>query len=86
MGAMMLLTGLAIYKPTQLHLLTSSLGGYEMARWLHFWTTMGFLGFFAVHIVQVVLAGWNNFRAMVSGYEIQRVDEPDLEAERRRWD
>ena len=45
MGAMMLLTGLAIYKPTQLHVLTSLLGGYEMARWLHFWTTMGLSGF-----------------------------------------
>jgi thiosulfate reductase cytochrome b subunit len=83
MGALMLLTGLSIYKPTQLHLLTSLLGGYEMARWLHFWTTMGFLGFFVVHIVQVVLAGWNNFRAMVSGHEVQRVEAPSIEAERR---
>ena len=59
------------------------LGGYEMARWLHFWTTMGFLGFFVVHVVQVILAGWNNFRAMVSGYEVQRAEAPSLEAVRR---
>ena len=85
MGAVMLLTGLAIYKPTQLHWLTSLLGGYEMARWIHFWTTMAFLGFFVVHIVQVVLAGWNNFRAMVSGYEVQPVQAPSAEAERRSW-
>jgi thiosulfate reductase cytochrome b subunit len=85
MGAGMLLTGLAIYKPTQAHWLTSLVGGYEMARWLHFWLTMSFLGFFAVHIMQVVLAGWNNFRAMVSGREIQSTDSPSLEAERRRW-
>ena len=85
MGAVMLLTGLAIYKPTQLHWLTSLLGGYEMARWIHFWTTMGFLGFFVVHIAQVVLAGWNNFRAMVSGYEVQRVEAMSTEAERRSW-
>jgi hypothetical protein len=32
---------------------------------------MGFCGFFLVHVGQVVLAGWNNFRSMVSGYEIQ---------------
>lgn len=83
MGAMMLLTGVAIYKPTQLHWLTTALGGYEMARWLHFWTTMGLLGFFVIHIVQVVLAGWNNFRAMVSGYEVQRLEAPSIEAERR---
>ena len=72
MGAGSLVTGLAIYKPTQAHWLTSLLGGYEMARWLHFWLTMSFCGFFLVHVGQVVLAGWNNFRSMVSGYEIQR--------------
>jgi thiosulfate reductase cytochrome b subunit len=71
MGAGSLVTGLAIYKPTQAHWLTSLLGGYEMARWLHFWLMMGFCGFFVVHVAQVVLAGWNNFRSMVSGYELR---------------
>jgi thiosulfate reductase cytochrome b subunit len=46
MGVGSLLTGLAIYKPTQLHLLTSLLGGYEMARWLHFWLTTSYVVFF----------------------------------------
>jgi thiosulfate reductase cytochrome b subunit len=85
MGLGSLVTGLAIYKPTQAHWLTSLLGGYEMARWFHFWLTMGFCGFFVVHVGQVILAGWNNFRAMVSGYEIRRRDEPSLEAERSRF-
>ena len=85
MGAVMLLTGFAIYKPTQMHWLTSAMGGFEMARWLHFWTTMGFLGFFVIHVVQVMLAGWNNFRSIVSGFEVQRVEAPSLEAERKGW-
>ena len=85
MGAGSLATGLAIYKPAQLHLLTTLLGGYEMARWEHFWLTMGFCGFFLVHVGQVVMAGWNNFRSMVSGYEVKPADEPSLEAERRAW-
>jgi thiosulfate reductase cytochrome b subunit len=85
MGAGMLITGLAIYKPTQAHWLTTILGGYEMARWLHFWLTMSFLGFFVVHVIQVILAGWNNFRAMVSGREIQPIDAPSLEQEREGW-
>jgi thiosulfate reductase cytochrome b subunit len=85
MGVGMLVTGLAIYKPTQAHWLTTMLGGYERARWLHFWITMSFLGFFVVHIVQVVMAGWNNFRSMVSGQEIRSVDADSLEQERRRW-
>jgi len=69
-GAGSLLTGLAIYKPTQLHLLTWMLGGYEFARFLHFWLTMGYVFFFVIHILQVVRAGWNNFRSMVTGYEL----------------
>jgi len=45
---------------------------------------MSFVGFFLVHVTQVVLAGWNNFRSMVSGLEIKREDEPSVAAERRR--
>jgi thiosulfate reductase cytochrome b subunit len=85
MGAGSLLTGLAIYKPTQLHPLTTLLGGYEWARWEHFWLTMGFCGFFLVHVLQVAFAGWNNFRGMVSGYEIRTASEPTLDAERNSW-
>jgi thiosulfate reductase cytochrome b subunit len=85
MGAGSLITGLAIYKPTQAHWVTTLLGGYEMARWEHFLLTMGFCGFFLIHVTQVVLAGWNNFRSMVSGLEVQSVQEPSLEAERKSW-
>ena len=84
MGFGSLVTGLAIYKPTEVHWLTTLTGGYEMARWLHFWLTIGFCAFFVVHVWQVVMAGWNNFRSMVSGYELRRAGEPSLEAERRR--
>ena len=83
MGFGSLLTGLAIYKPTQTHWLTTLLGGYEMARFFHFWLTMAFCGFFLVHVSQVVLAGWNNFRSMVSGYEVVPIAKPSLEDERR---
>ncbi|TGE22448.1 thiosulfate reductase [Hymenobacter aquaticus] len=75
MGAGSLLTGLAIYKPTQLAWLTTLLGGYEWARLEHFALTIGYVLFFVVHIAQVVRAGWNNFRAMVAGFEV--VDVPD---------
>ena len=85
MGFGMLVTGLAIYKPTQTHWLTALLGGYEMARWEHFWITMGFIGFFVIHVVQVILAGWNNFRSMVSGLEVKPIHETSLEAERKSW-
>ena len=73
MGGLSLLTGLAIYKPVQLNWLTALAGGYEWARWEHFWLTMGYLGFFAIHIAQVIRAGWSNFRSMVCGYEVTNV-------------
>jgi len=85
MGFGSLVTGLAIYKPTEAHWLTSLLGGYEMARWFHFWLTIGFSAFFLLHVFQVIMAGWNNFRAMVSGYELRSVEEPSIEAERRAF-
>lgn len=74
MGACSLLTGLAIYKPTQLHWLTALFGGYEWARWEHFWLTMGYVGFFGIHIAQVIRAGWANFRSMVCGYDLNEVE------------
>jgi len=69
LGAASVLTGLAIYKPLQLAWLTTILGGYEWARWEHFWLMILFVLFFVVHVVQVALAGWGNFRSMITGYE-----------------
>jgi thiosulfate reductase cytochrome b subunit len=83
MGAGSLATGLSIYKPAQAHWLTTLLGGYEMARWEHFWLTMGFCGFFLLHVFQVVKTGWNNFRGMVSGMEIRPADAAPYAEERR---
>lgn len=70
MGAGSVITGLAIYKPTQLAWLTTLLGGYEWARWEHFWLMILFVAFFAVHVIQVAIAGWSNFRSMITGYDI----------------
>ncbi len=84
MGAASIITGLAIYKPLQLAWLTSLLGGYEWARWEHFWLMISFVVFFVVHIIQVALAGWSNFRSMVTGYEIIKTDEnlpPEIDIE-----
>lgn len=76
MGAGSLLTGLAIYKPVQFALLDWLLGGYPMARFFHFWLTIGYCLFFVIHVGQVVKTGWNNFRAMITGYEVVREEIP----------
>ncbi len=69
MGVFALLTGLAIYKPVQLHWLTWIFGGYEMARFLHFSLMLGFLVFFVIHVIQVARAGWRCFLSMITGWE-----------------
>ncbi|MFN0138713.1 MAG: cytochrome b/b6 domain-containing protein [Pyrinomonadaceae bacterium] len=74
MGAGSVLTGLAIYKPLQLAWLTALFGGYQWARWLHFWLTIMFVLFFVVHIVQVAIAGWRNFQSMITGHEVVETD------------
>ena len=76
MGLFSVLTGLAIYKPTQLAWMTNLFGGYMAARFIHFWLMIGYVLFFMVHVAQVVKTGWNNFRAMVCGYELVPVEEP----------
>lgn len=72
MAILEVLTGLAIYKPVQLNWLCWLFGGYEWARAEHFIITILFVLFIVVHIIQVILAGWNNFRAMITGFESQR--------------
>ncbi len=79
MGFFSLLTGLAIYKPIQFSWLTSFLGGYEAARLEHFILTMGYVAFFVIHILQVIKSGWNNARAMITGYEVVNKDKKGYE-------
>ncbi len=69
MGFGSVVTGLAIYKPIQVAWLDALLGGYQAARFEHFLLAMGYVLFFVIHVAQVIRAGWNNFRSMVSGYE-----------------
>ncbi len=71
MGVGSLVTGVAIYKYVQFAWLAGLLGGYQAARLEHFLLTLGYLFFTLVHVAQVVRAGWNNFRSMVTGYEVK---------------
>ncbi len=75
LGVIAILTGLAIYRPTQLSFLTFMFGGYEMARSIHFFVTLAFIGFFVVHVLQVFLSGFGNFWSMVVGYELEEAED-----------
>ncbi len=76
MGFGSLLTGLAIWRSVQFGWLTALLGGYGAARVEHFLLTLGYCGFFVVHIAQVLRAGWNNMRSMITGYEVVEIPDP----------
>jgi thiosulfate reductase cytochrome b subunit len=77
LGFLIIITGLAIYKPVQLYWLCAMLGGYEWARIEHFTITILFVLFFLVHVLQVVLAGWNNFRGMLTGFEVIKEEKKE---------
>jgi thiosulfate reductase cytochrome b subunit len=76
MGIGSAITGFAIYKPVQVQWIMILCGGYEAARVEHFILTIGYVLFFLIHILQVIKAGWNNFRAMVAGFEVIK-EKPD---------
>ncbi|WP_260702820.1 cytochrome b/b6 domain-containing protein [Edaphobacter flagellatus] len=69
-GAVAVVSGFAIWKPTSMPWLTAMLGGYQAARLIHFWTTILFCVFLFVHAVQVVRAGWPTMQSMITGFEV----------------
>lgn len=71
LGFLELATGFAIYKPTQLSWLVNLLGGFQAAKLEHFVIMVAFVLFFVVHLIQVIRSGWNNFRAMITGWEVR---------------
>ena len=72
MGLGSLISGIAIYKPVQFSFFCALCGGYTNARLIHFILTIGYVLFFLVHISQVIMAGYNNFQAMITGFEYRK--------------
>jgi thiosulfate reductase cytochrome b subunit len=67
LGVLSVLTGLAMYKPVQFALLTAAFGGFQAARYWHFWAVWLFVSFTIVHVVLVFVADPASLRAMVTG-------------------
>lgn len=67
LGALSILTGFAIWKPIQLWWLTALFGGFQAARYWHFWTVWLFVGFTIVHVILVFIADPASLRAMITG-------------------
>jgi thiosulfate reductase cytochrome b subunit len=62
------LSGFAVYKPAQLSWLTALFGGYELARYWHFWAVFLFLAFTLVHVTLVLVVDPASLRAMITGW------------------
>jgi thiosulfate reductase cytochrome b subunit len=66
LGAVAVLSGLALWKPVQLQTLAAVLGGYEVARRIHFLAMAGIVGFVMLHLTLVALVP-RTLLAMLTG-------------------
>ena len=64
-GIVIVLSGLAIWKPVQLQELTAVFGGYDAARYVHFFAMATIVGFLVVHVVMALLVP-KSLRAMIT--------------------
>jgi thiosulfate reductase cytochrome b subunit len=65
-GIVIVLSGLALWKSVQLQELTALFGGYETARYVHFFAMATIVGFLVLHIVMALVVP-KSLRAMIRG-------------------
>lgn len=76
-GVAAVLSGLALWKPVQLQALASLLGGYEVARRIHFLAMSGIVAFTVIHLLLVILVP-ATLVAMVTGRARIEADEAEV--------
>ena len=65
-GIVIVLSGLSIWKPVQLQWLTALFGGYDTARYVHFFCMAAIVAFLVVHVALALLVP-KSLRAMIIG-------------------
>ncbi len=65
-GVVIVLSGLSIWKPVQFQELTTLFGGYDFARYVHFFATCAIVIFLIVHIAMTFIVP-KSLRVMVTG-------------------
>jgi thiosulfate reductase cytochrome b subunit len=65
-GVVIVLSGLSIWKPVQLKYLTAFFGGYDFARYVHFFAMASIVGFLTVHVALALVVP-KSLRAMIVG-------------------
>jgi thiosulfate reductase cytochrome b subunit len=65
-GIVIVLSGFSIWKPVQLQYLTALFGGYDVARYVHFFCMASIVAFLAIHVLLALLVP-KSLRAMITG-------------------
>jgi thiosulfate reductase cytochrome b subunit len=65
-GIVIVLSGFSIWKPVQLQYLTALFGGYDIARYVHFFCMASIVAFLAIHVLLALLVP-KSLRAMIIG-------------------
>ncbi|HSZ97717.1 MAG TPA: cytochrome b/b6 domain-containing protein [Bradyrhizobium sp.] len=65
-GIVIVLSGLSMWKPVQLQYLTALFGGYDTARYVHFFCMASIVAFLAIHVLLALLVP-KSLRAMIIG-------------------
>ena len=70
-GLLVVLSGWAMHKPSQLGWLERAFGAYDGARVVHFICMALLAAFLVPHVVLVFADGWDTFRSMVTGWSLR---------------
>src|SRR6202049_2361888 len=65
-GVVIVLSGLSIWKPVQFKYLTAFFGGYDFARYVHFFAMASIAGFLTIHVTLALIVP-KSLRAMIVG-------------------
>jgi thiosulfate reductase cytochrome b subunit len=65
-GVVLVLSGLSIWKPVQFQEITALFGGYDLARYVHFFAMSAIVAFLGLHILLALIVP-RSLRAMIIG-------------------
>jgi thiosulfate reductase cytochrome b subunit len=65
-GVVIVLSGLSIWKPVQFKYLAAFFGGYDFARYVHFFAMASIVGFLTIHVALALIVP-KSLRAMIVG-------------------
>jgi thiosulfate reductase cytochrome b subunit len=65
-GIVIVLSGISIWKPVQFQELTALFGGYDAARYVHFFAMAAIVGFLVVHVALALVVP-KSLRAIITG-------------------